>query len=149
MLLTLQHTESGSASLLWCCVHGIHTRVCSHLTTQSGGSKLFECINNANKLCHLGSQPRGIILLGDSAGAHFHIPPEWITASQMSLVSNFVVIIPDVLAFVFVSPLLSINAMPVPNRCRFPSSAQSAVKGTSTAFSVQLSSDSLIRTTGA
>lgn len=46
-------------------------------------------INNANKLCHPGSQPRGIILLGDSAGAHFHISPEWITASQMSLVSNF------------------------------------------------------------
>ncbi|XP_007948288.1 acyloxyacyl hydrolase [Orycteropus afer afer] len=36
------------------------------------------------KFCE-GSQPRGIILLGDSAGAHFHIPPEWITASQMSL----------------------------------------------------------------
>uniref|UniRef100_A0A452QN52 Acyloxyacyl hydrolase n=1 Tax=Ursus americanus TaxID=9643 RepID=A0A452QN52_URSAM len=44
-------------------------------------------INNANKLCHPGSQPRGIILLGDSAGAHFHISPEWITASQMSLKS--------------------------------------------------------------
>ncbi|XP_004418881.1 PREDICTED: acyloxyacyl hydrolase isoform X2 [Ceratotherium simum simum] len=38
------------------------------------------------KFCE-GSQPRGIILLGDSAGAHFHIPPEWITASQMSLKS--------------------------------------------------------------
>ncbi|XP_006832331.1 PREDICTED: acyloxyacyl hydrolase-like [Chrysochloris asiatica] len=36
------------------------------------------------KFCE-GSQPRGIILLGDSAGAHFHIAPEWITASQMSL----------------------------------------------------------------
>ncbi|XP_026302935.1 acyloxyacyl hydrolase isoform X2 [Piliocolobus tephrosceles] len=36
------------------------------------------------KFCE-GSQPRGIILLGDSAGAHFHISPEWITASQMSL----------------------------------------------------------------
>ncbi|XP_013376729.1 PREDICTED: acyloxyacyl hydrolase isoform X2 [Chinchilla lanigera] len=36
------------------------------------------------KFCE-GSQPRGIILLGDSAGAHFHIPPEWLTASQMSL----------------------------------------------------------------
>ncbi|XP_003788638.2 acyloxyacyl hydrolase [Otolemur garnettii] len=35
------------------------------------------------KFCE-GSQPRGIILLGDSAGAHFHISPEWITASQMS-----------------------------------------------------------------
>ncbi|KAI4585339.1 hypothetical protein MJG53_020639 [Ovis ammon polii x Ovis aries] len=53
------------------------------------GSELLECINNANKLCPLGSQPRGVILLGDSAGAHFHIPPDWITASQMSLVSNF------------------------------------------------------------
>ncbi|XP_073921389.1 acyloxyacyl hydrolase isoform X2 [Castor canadensis] len=36
------------------------------------------------KFCE-GSQPRGIILLGDSAGAHFHIPPNWLTASQMSL----------------------------------------------------------------
>ncbi|KAM6203048.1 acyloxyacyl hydrolase [Rhynchocyon petersi] len=36
------------------------------------------------KFCE-GSQPRGIILLGDSAGAHFHIVPEWITASQMTL----------------------------------------------------------------
>ncbi|XP_063090032.1 acyloxyacyl hydrolase isoform X2 [Cavia porcellus] len=40
------------------------------------------------KFCK-GSQPRGIILLGDSAGAHFHIPPEWLTASQMSLSSFF------------------------------------------------------------
>lgn len=68
---------------------GIHTRVSTLLTTQSRSSKLLECINNANKLCLPGSQPRGIILLGDSAGAHFHISPEWITASQMSLVSNF------------------------------------------------------------
>ncbi|XP_041501651.1 acyloxyacyl hydrolase [Microtus oregoni] len=40
------------------------------------------------KFCE-GSQPRGIILLGDSAGAHFHIPPEWLTASQMSSKSFF------------------------------------------------------------
>ncbi|KAJ1062743.1 hypothetical protein AB1E18_003302 [Capra hircus] len=40
------------------------------------------------KFCE-GSQPRGVILLGDSAGAHFHIPPDWITASQMSLKSFF------------------------------------------------------------
>ncbi|KAM7322654.1 hypothetical protein ACRRTK_018159 [Alexandromys fortis] len=40
------------------------------------------------KFCK-GSQPRGIILLGDSAGAHFHIPPEWLTASQMSSKSFF------------------------------------------------------------
>lgn len=40
------------------------------------------------KFCE-GSEPRGIVLLGDSAGAHFHIPPEWITASQMSLKSFF------------------------------------------------------------
>ncbi|KAI4570447.1 hypothetical protein MJT46_005964 [Ovis ammon polii x Ovis aries] len=39
------------------------------------------------KFCE-GSQPRGVILLGDSAGAHFHIPPDWITASQMSLLSS-------------------------------------------------------------
>lgn len=40
------------------------------------------------KFCE-GSEPRGIVLLGDSAGAHFHVPPEWITASQMSLKSFF------------------------------------------------------------
>lgn len=40
------------------------------------------------KFCE-GSEPRGIVLLGDSAGAHFHIPPEWLTASQMSLKSFF------------------------------------------------------------
>lgn len=40
------------------------------------------------KFCE-GSQPRGVILLGDSAGAYFHIPPDWITASQMSLKSFF------------------------------------------------------------
>uniref|UniRef100_A0A674JED2 Saposin B-type domain-containing protein n=1 Tax=Terrapene triunguis TaxID=2587831 RepID=A0A674JED2_9SAUR len=32
-------------------------------------------------------ESKGIILLGDSAGAHFHIPPEWMTAAQMSLKS--------------------------------------------------------------
>jgi acyloxyacyl hydrolase len=26
------------------------------------------------------SQPRGLVMLGDSATAHFHIPPQWITA---------------------------------------------------------------------
>ncbi|KAM5273611.1 acyloxyacyl hydrolase [Ctenodactylus gundi] len=40
------------------------------------------------KLCE-GSQPRGVVLLGDSAGAHFHIPPEWLTASQMSVKTFF------------------------------------------------------------
>ncbi|XP_062972164.1 acyloxyacyl hydrolase [Elgaria multicarinata webbii] len=35
------------------------------------------------KFCN-GTESKGIILLGDSAGAHFHIPPEWVTASQMS-----------------------------------------------------------------
>uniref|UniRef100_A0A8C3TJC3 Acyloxyacyl hydrolase n=1 Tax=Chelydra serpentina TaxID=8475 RepID=A0A8C3TJC3_CHESE len=32
-------------------------------------------------------ESKGIILLGDSAGAHFHIPPEWMTVAQMSLKS--------------------------------------------------------------
>ncbi|XP_028607151.2 acyloxyacyl hydrolase [Podarcis muralis] len=36
------------------------------------------------KFCK-GTESKGIILLGDSAGAHFHIPPEWVTASQMSV----------------------------------------------------------------
>lgn len=86
--LHLQHAKRGSASLRRCSVRGTHSRVSALLTTQSGGFKLLESINNANKLCHPGSQPRGIILLGDSAGAHFRISPEWITASQMALVSS-------------------------------------------------------------
>lgn len=36
------------------------------------------------KFCE-GTDSKGLILLGDSAGAHFHIPPEWITVEQMSL----------------------------------------------------------------
>ncbi|XP_053570390.1 acyloxyacyl hydrolase isoform X2 [Bombina bombina] len=35
------------------------------------------------KFCE-GTDAKGIILLGDSAGAHFHIPPEWLTAKTMS-----------------------------------------------------------------
>ncbi|XP_055974502.1 acyloxyacyl hydrolase isoform X2 [Sorex fumeus] len=40
------------------------------------------------KFCE-GSEPRGIIVLGDSAGAHFQISPQWLTASQMSLKSFY------------------------------------------------------------
>lgn len=80
--------KSGDVSLLGRTVHLIHTRLSAQIATHSGGCPLLGCINNVNKLCFLGSQPRGIILLGDSAGAHFHIPPEWLTASQMSSVSN-------------------------------------------------------------
>ncbi|XP_025028838.1 acyloxyacyl hydrolase, partial [Python bivittatus] len=35
------------------------------------------------KFCN-GTESKGIIMLGDSAGALAHIPPEWITASQIS-----------------------------------------------------------------
>ncbi|NWS26025.1 AOAH hydrolase, partial [Polioptila caerulea] len=31
-----------------------------------------------------GAHSKGVVLLGDSAGAHFHIPPEWMTVTQMS-----------------------------------------------------------------
>lgn len=123
-------------------MHGIHTRVAALLTAQSGGFKLLESINNANKLFHLGSQPRGIILLGDSAGAHFHIPPEWITASQMSLVSNFGSHHSRMCWPLCLFHLLSLDGMPAPNRCKFPFSAKSAekimctIKGTPTAISV-------------
>lgn len=81
--------KSDTVSLLGCTVHSIHTTLSAHIVTHSGGCPLLEYINNVNELCFLGSQPKGIILLGDSAGAHFHIPPEWLTASQMSVVSNF------------------------------------------------------------
>ncbi|KAK2542492.1 Aoah, partial [Columba livia] len=35
------------------------------------------------KFCE-GADSQGVVLLGDSAGAHFHIPPEWMTVTQMS-----------------------------------------------------------------
>lgn len=35
------------------------------------------------KFCK-GADSQGVVLLGDSAGAHFHIPPEWMTVTQMS-----------------------------------------------------------------
>lgn len=41
-----------------------------------------------NQVCLLGADSRGVVLLGDSAGAHFHIPPEWMTVTQMSAVRN-------------------------------------------------------------
>ncbi|XP_043820466.1 acyloxyacyl hydrolase [Dromiciops gliroides] len=36
------------------------------------------------KFCE-GSEARGLIVLGDSAAAHFHIPPEWLIAANMSV----------------------------------------------------------------
>ncbi|XP_020820051.1 acyloxyacyl hydrolase isoform X1 [Phascolarctos cinereus] len=36
------------------------------------------------KFCE-GSEAKGLIVLGDSAAAHFHIPPEWLTAEHMSV----------------------------------------------------------------
>ncbi|NXU80031.1 AOAH hydrolase, partial [Oreotrochilus melanogaster] len=38
------------------------------------------------KFCK-GADSQGVVLLGDSAGAHFHIPPEWMTVTQMSVKS--------------------------------------------------------------
>jgi len=37
------------------------------------------------------SQPRGLVILGDSATAHFHIPPQWLTAQGW----NFDQFLPD------------------------------------------------------
>jgi len=34
------------------------------------------------------SKPRGVLLLGDSAGAHFHIPRQWVYAPLLSQVSS-------------------------------------------------------------
>lgn len=36
----------------------------------------------------LGTDAMGIVVLGDSASAHFHIPPEWVTPAQFSKVSK-------------------------------------------------------------
>jgi hypothetical protein len=43
-------------------------------------------------LCE-GTQQRGIVILGDSATAHFHIPPQWLTAQGW----NFDQLLPDAL----------------------------------------------------
>ena len=40
------------------------------------------------KFCN-GSGQLGCIILGDSASAHFHIPPEWIRPSQLNAVNHF------------------------------------------------------------
>ena len=37
------------------------------------------------ELCD-GTNSQGIIYIGDSIGAHFHVPPEWITAEQITMV---------------------------------------------------------------
>jgi len=42
-------------------------------------SGLYEDIFCAN------SEPRGLIMLGDSATAHFHVPPQWVTAQGWNL----------------------------------------------------------------
>eukprot|EP01102_Stenamoeba_stenopodia_P006161 TRINITY_DN1696_c0_g1_i1.p1 TRINITY_DN1696_c0_g1~~TRINITY_DN1696_c0_g1_i1.p1 ORF type:complete len:637 (+),score=144.82 TRINITY_DN1696_c0_g1_i1:113-1912(+) len=31
-----------------------------------------------------GTQPMGFAILGDSAGAHFHVPPSWVTATELN-----------------------------------------------------------------
>lgn len=41
-----------------------------------------------NEMLSSGMESEGVILLGDSSGAHFHIPPEWMTPTQMSLVRH-------------------------------------------------------------
>lgn len=33
------------------------------------------------------SEPRGVMLLGDSAGAHFHVPAKWMYAPSLNEVS--------------------------------------------------------------
>eukprot|EP01050_Picozoa_sp_SAG11_P009631 SAG11_NODE_920_length_6544_cov_10.456323_2_plen_582_part_00 len=35
--------------------------------------------------CQGENEPRGVIVLGDSASAHFHIPPDWFSAANFSL----------------------------------------------------------------
>uniref|UniRef100_A0A8D2P3A4 Acyloxyacyl hydrolase n=1 Tax=Zosterops lateralis melanops TaxID=1220523 RepID=A0A8D2P3A4_ZOSLA len=42
---------------------------------------------NSDSNCNgiwVSADSKGVVLLGDSAGAHFHIPPEWMTVTQMS-----------------------------------------------------------------
>jgi len=37
-----------------------------------------------------GSEPRGVMLFGDSAGAHFHFPYQWMYAPALTQVSSTV-----------------------------------------------------------
>jgi len=40
---------------------------------------------------YCGDSPRGVAILGDSAAAHFHIPPNYFMAETLNKVSIFVV----------------------------------------------------------
>nr|XP_056713021.1 acyloxyacyl hydrolase [Euleptes europaea] len=56
------------------------------------------------KFCN-GTESKGVVLLGDSAGAHFHIPPKWLTTSQISWKAFFA--LPKTLANEFDWPQFS------------------------------------------
>ncbi|KAG8572519.1 hypothetical protein GDO81_012071 [Engystomops pustulosus] len=47
------------------------------------GFDMEDGLSYEKKFCE-GTDSRGIIILGDSAAAHFHIPPEWMTPLNMS-----------------------------------------------------------------
>ena len=42
-----------------------------------------------DELCG-GTEPRGVAILGDSVGAHFHLPEEWFDSQKLSAVSRIV-----------------------------------------------------------
>ncbi|XP_059164454.1 acyloxyacyl hydrolase-like isoform X1 [Physella acuta] len=57
-------------------------------TLDSNCNGIFGVINNTGRtyedeLC-ANSQPRGVAVLGDSVSAHFHLPPQWFDATQIS-----------------------------------------------------------------
>uniref|UniRef100_A0A674JAT3 Saposin B-type domain-containing protein n=1 Tax=Terrapene triunguis TaxID=2587831 RepID=A0A674JAT3_9SAUR len=67
-----------------CTLRGYHWRGRDCNEGKAIGVDPKDGIPYEKKFC---KESKGIILLGDSAGAHFHIPPEWMTAAQMSLKS--------------------------------------------------------------
>lgn len=67
-------------------LQGLLSMLC--LVTLLGGLFLLGAFHDINQVCQLGADSQGVVLLGDSAGAHFHIPPEWMTVTQMSTVRN-------------------------------------------------------------
>lgn len=63
---------------------------CSSLSTLQAQFQYALSAHVTNKMNPSGADSKGVVLLGDSAGAHFHIPPEWMTVTQMSAVRDHI-----------------------------------------------------------
>lgn len=68
----------------------VKSGVVSHPVTLQARFQFALSAHMTNNMHPSGADSKGVVLLGDSAGAHFHIPPEWMTVTQMSAVRDHV-----------------------------------------------------------